>query len=79
MYWILLKLKFGIYIVYKIHLHNIIKQEWDYDKYNFSSFATNAGGTAIRFGNKFDFTLHREKKISIVILLIQIRQLKAKD
>ena len=43
-------------------LHNIIEQEWGYDKCYFSSFATNARGTAILFNNTFDFTLHREKK-----------------
>ena len=58
--------KCDIYCLQDTHfvedLHNIIEQEWGYDKCYFSSFATNARGTAILFNNTFDFTLHREKK-----------------
>lgn len=52
--------KYDIYCLQDTHfvedLHNIVKQEWGYDKCFFNSFATNARGTAILFNNSFNFT-----------------------
>lgn len=39
-------------------IHNIVKSEWGFDKCFFSSYASNARGTAIIFNNTFDFKVH---------------------
>ena len=55
--------KCDIYCLQDTHfvedLHNIIEQEWCYEKCYLSSFATNARGTAILFNYTFYFSLHR--------------------
>ena len=54
--------KCDIYCLQDTHfvedMHNIVISEWGFDKCFFSSYASNARGTAIIFNNTFDFKVH---------------------